>query len=504
MVNGGGTLFRIDPRDSALQPFALLHAFSGPDGAQPVGGLVPGPGGALYGSAYQAGPFGKGLIFQLEPTGVTTTHAFEGPDGAHPYGSLFPAADGSLYGTASEGGTGFGTLFKIDVGGQFSQLHSFNGRNGQAPVEVMQARDGKIYGVTYRGGGPGKGGTAFRLNTDNTLETLHAFGGPGEPAKGVIETQDGSLYGTTRSSASGAGTVFKLSPARQLTVLHDFGSVAESSGLIMAADGYLYGTTEFGGAHGLGTVFRISTTGDHTVLHSFADDSVRYPQHGVTQASDGNFYGITPYGSESKLFRIDASGNFTTLRTLTQAEGFNLSGPLVEGADGSLYGTMAEGGPIGFGTAFKLTTSGDFSLLHAFDSFDNGVRPRGGLTRARDGRLYGVTSFGGADNHGILFRLETTGGITTLHHFEDVYPVTVLGGRDGALYGVASPHPVFPSPALFFRFTTGLTILYTAGHDDGVDASRLIQGSDGAFYGTVSIAQFFGGGVFRLNVSPVP
>ncbi|HEY5907639.1 MAG TPA: choice-of-anchor tandem repeat GloVer-containing protein, partial [Vicinamibacteria bacterium] len=267
VTNGGGTLFRIDPRDSPPQRFALLHAFSGPDGAQPVGGLVPGPGGALYGSAYEAGPFGKGLIFRTEPTGgVTTVHAFEGPDGAHPYGSLFPAADGSLYGTASEGGTGFGTLFKIDAAGQFSRLHAFGGADGQAPIELMQARDGKIYGVTYRGG-PGIGGTAFRLNPDNTLETLHAFGGPGGPHTGVIEAPDGTLYGTTRFSVSGAGSAFKLSPDRQLTVLHDFGSDAGASGLIQAADGYFYGTTEVGGTHGLGTVFRIDATGGHTVLH---------------------------------------------------------------------------------------------------------------------------------------------------------------------------------------------------------------------------------------------
>ena len=143
------------------------------------------------------------MIFRLEPTGgVTTVHAFEGPDGAHPYGSLFPAADGSLYGTASEGGTGFGTLFKIDAGGQFSRLHSFNGADGQAPVEVMQARDGKFYGVTYFGG-PGRGGTAFRLNPDNTagdVARVREAVGPSMPVTGVIEAPDGNLYGTTRLS----------------------------------------------------------------------------------------------------------------------------------------------------------------------------------------------------------------------------------------------------------------------------------------------------------------
>jgi uncharacterized repeat protein (TIGR03803 family) len=497
VVNGGGTLFRIDPRDNPPERFTLVHAFSGAEGAQPVGGLVPGPDGTLYGSAYQGSPLGQGSIFRTQPTGgVTTVHAFEGPDGAHPYGGLFPAADGSLYGTAAGGGTGYGTLFKIDVGGQFSRLHAFNGTDGQAPVEVMQARDGKFYGVTYRGG-PGRGGTAYRLNPDDTVETLHAFVGVGYANSGVIEAPDGNLYGTTSHSTSGDGTVFKLSPARQLTVLHDFEPYSsDPSGLTLAADGYLYGTTSGGGTHNRGTVFRIGTTGGHTVLHSFADDATGSPRDGVVQGSDGNFYGL----AERSVYKMDASGNLTTLHTFTPAEGGSPSGPLVEGTDGSLYGTMRS--PA---TVFKVTTSGEFSLLHSFDGSD-GSSPSGGLTRARDGRLYGVTRYGGASGHGTLFRLEAAGGVTTLHHFGELegYPDAVLAGRDGVLYGVASTGFITIGPPLFFRFTTDLTIVYTSGPADGMGASRLIQGSDGAFYGSMSSGAWghYGGGVFRLEVPP--
>jgi uncharacterized repeat protein (TIGR03803 family) len=166
---------------------------------------------------------------------------------------------------------------------------------------------------------------------------------------------------------------------------------------------------------------------------------------------------------------------------------------------------MAGGGiPFGFGTVFKLTTSGDFTIFHTF-GFGEGLGPAGGLTRGRDGHMYGVTSFGGASNHGTLFRLEVAGGVTTFHHFEAGYPKAVLQGRDGALYGVASITPFLASVGdFFFRFTTGLTVLHTSLSADGVGASRLVQGSDGAFYGTVSSADTFNGGVFRLNVLPVP
>ena len=527
---GAGTLFRIDPRESQPQA-AILHAFQGPDGAQPVGGLTPGPNGALYGTTYEGGPFGLGSIYRREATGeVTTVHAFQGEDGARPYGSLFRAGDGALYGTASEGGaTGAGTLFRIDDTGDFSVLHAFtSGVDGRAPVELMQARDGYFYGVTYYDG-PGTGGTVFRLGPGNAFQTLHAFSpAPSHPASGVIQATDGSFYGTTQVSYQSGGAVFRLSPTGELTILHEFQNAPGTngswfpSGLIQATDGFLYGTVSYYTYPGQGAVFRIRTTGeDFSVVRLFSLNERGLPKQGVIQASDGNFYGTTPSQVDwtqpdlpqvgGTVFRMDASGNVTTLHAF-EHDLTNPNAPLVEGPDGALYGTT--GLPYfpttssALGTVFKVTKSGVFTELYAF-SLGQGIL-QGGLTRAPDGRLYGVTGREtGTSGLGTIFRVEPAGGITTIHNIEPGlnpgFPWTILAAADGALYGLGlSPDSAYST---FFRYTTeGLTLL---GSAPGELSTRLIQASDGAIYGTVEHDSRLetnphAGGIFRLTLPPRP
>jgi len=499
---GAGSLFRVDPRASSPTPFSVLFFFSGQNGAQPVGGFVSGPGGALYGSAYEGGPFGKGLIFRREASGqVTTVHAFEGDDGAKPYGSLLRGADGALYGAATEGGTGFGTLFKIDAQGLFSRLHAFNGADGRTPVELTQALDGGIYGATYNGGSAGAG-SVFRLAPGGAFESVHSFSSPGGPVSGVIEASDGNLYGTTSNTAA----VFRFTSAGELSVVHDLETGTGPSGLVQATDGFLYGTTFMGGSQGLGTVFRVSIAGDFAVVHSFTSPDQRYPQNGVMQASDGLFYGTTLGGNSTTgtVFRMDSAGDVTTLHTLVVDEGHDPSS-LVEGADGNIYGTLVgnmPGNPNAAGSIFKVSKTGAFTFVHVFPN-EEGF-PRGGLIRAADGRLYGVTSVS-------IFRVETGGSLTTLHSFtiDDGLPDTIVEGRDGALYVTTRNVGLVMLYRKIFRFTpAGLTILYVSAPDvDGDLAPYLIQRADGALYGTIraqpsSDPGAFLGGIFRLTFTP--
>jgi uncharacterized repeat protein (TIGR03803 family) len=513
VLNGGGTLFQFNPHAPSYgDRFRMIRGFPGPGGVQPVGGLVTGPGGDLYGSLNRGGALDNGAIFRMNLTGETATvHEFQGPEGARPYGGLFPAADGALYGTTMEGGFGYGTLFKIDADGRFSLLHAFTAAEGDTPVEVMQARDGRFYGVTYFGG-PAGAGTVYRWAPGGSVETLHTFNlGPMVPLDGVIQAADGNLYGTATGSAYSGSTVFKVGTGREISILHDFG-VGENltpSGLLQASDGFLYGTTFTGGAQNLGTAFRVSTTGGYSLLHSFMGGAERHPEHAVIQGSDGFLYGTAVGTGAGVVFRMDALGNVTIVYALEGTAAYQISGPLVEGADGSLYGMTNQGGPSNFGTLFKVTTSGDFTILHLFAG-DDGRGPIGGLTKAADGRLYGVTGQGGAGGSGTLFRMEAGGGVTTLHSFSPTegFPYSVLVGRDGALYGVSVVD--YSTMWNVFRFSAaGFEILYTSNEADGAGFSRLMQGSDGAFYGTVryftqgpSFGPTGGGGVFRLAVSP--
>src|SRR5438445_13328133 len=66
---------------------------------------------------------------------------------------------------------------------------------------------------------------------------------------------------------------------------------------------------------------------------------------------------------------------------------------LVQGSDGSFYGTTTEGGIAGKGTVFKVTTNGVFTTLVSFTG-PNVANPQAWLVLGNDGNLYGTTSLG--------------------------------------------------------------------------------------------------------------
>jgi uncharacterized repeat protein (TIGR03803 family) len=94
------------------------------------------------------------------------------------------------------------------------------------------------------------------------------------------------------------------SRAQSFTTLVNFDQTdgADSvASLIQGTDGDFYGTTKFGGANntcyqGCGTVFKMTPQGTLTTLHSFDGTDGAYPDAGLVQASDGNFYGTTECG----------------------------------------------------------------------------------------------------------------------------------------------------------------------------------------------------------------
>ena len=380
---------------SPAQTFTSLHSFNFRDGGTPLAGLVQGTDGNFYGTTNVGGAgsncFGAcGTVFKITPKGaLTTIYNFctlaDCNDGASPKAGLVQGTDGNFYGTTTAGGTGkfctdgCGTVFKITPEGELTTLHSFNGTDGIFPeAGLVQGTEGSFYGTTIFGGTSnncdGGCGTVFKITPQGELTTLHSFNGTDgdTPLAVLVQGTDGNFYGTTSDDdgTGKSGTVFKITPKGKLTTLHNFNGTdgrAPRAGLALGADGNFYGTTLFGGignnncTFGCGTVFKITLKGKLTTLHRFNGADGDGPQAVLTQDTDGNFYGTTVNGGANlgTVFKITPEGKLTTLHNFcTQTncpDGALPQVGVVQGTDGSFYGTAPVDGTRGHGTVFRLS-----------------------------------------------------------------------------------------------------------------------------------------------------
>src|SRR5204863_365766 len=178
-------------------------------------------------------------------------------------------------------------------------------------------------------------------------------------------------------------------------------------GLVQGSDGNFYGTTTVGGNYngGEGTVLKISATGVMTTLYLFTGDQGGGNLCGLVQSSDGNFYGTTAgggnHGGFGTVFKISATGGLTTLYSFTGGkDGWSPLAGLVQGSDGSFYGTTIDGGSDGGqGTVFKISATGALTTLYSFTGGQDGGFPSG-LVQGSDGNFYGTTDGGGVGGAG--------------------------------------------------------------------------------------------------------
>ena len=331
--------------------------------------------------------------------------------------------------------------FGAHAGVVLTTLYSFTGTNdGEYPgAALVQASDGSLYGTT-RGGGTYGGGTVFRISTNGTLTTLYSFTSGddgGIPVAALVQGTDGNLYGTADDFGQyGLGTIFQIGTDGTLTTLYSFPGGDDGGhpwgGLVQGADGNLYGTTIGvmfdSGVGGLGTVFQISTNGVLNTLYSFAGNDGAMPRAGLVQGSDGNFYGTTSAGgtdNQGTVFQINTNGALTTLYSFTGGDdGGSPWATLAQGSDGNFYGATSGGGTDNQGTVFQISTNGTLTMLYSFTGGKDGGEPDAGVVQGSDGKFYGTTSAGGADNQATIFEISANGALTTLYSFT---------GNDGAI-----------------------------------------------------------------------
>lgn len=390
------------------QTFTTLATFPS-NGALPSGyvnGLVQATDGNFYGTDSLGGAYDQGSVFRITLLGVMTViHSFcyqyEGTcsDGTNPVGNLVQGDDGYLYGTTLLGGggcdlerfVGCGIVFKISLDGKnYTILHNFDGyyTDGCYPAEgLVQGSDGYFYGTTH--GNCDVPGTFYKISPSGELTVIENFCsqlGCGEDTfsfGGFILGFEGNLFG--EGSGGKNGQVVSLTPGGVESAIYSFLGAPDGSkpgDLVQGANGELYGITAAGGEANLGTVFQLCASEHKEVtMHSFA--------------------GPPNDGEPATLTAPDTCNGPEDVSCSSPA------GSLVAATDGNLYGTTYHGGPAacsgqsgkGCGTIFKIVPPNKETILHFFSNGSDGANPDF-LLQGTDGNFYGTTP-------GSIFRLET-------------------------------------------------------------------------------------------------
>ncbi len=517
-----GVVFKVDTSGHE----SAIYTFNGTDGGAPWSGVIRDTAGNLYGTAQAGGAAGQGVVFKVTPAGSETTlYSFTGgADGGQPYSGVIRDSAGNLYGTTQAGGAGQGVIFKLSAAGVETPLHSFgSGSDGAQPYIAGVIRDsaGNLYGTTSAGGTTGAG-VVYKLSSAGVETVLVNFGGSsdgGAPEAAPIRDASGNFYGTTYTGGiNGFGTVYKVTPEGHETLLHTFtGTDGDNpfGGLVRDASGNLYGTTYKGGAHGLGTVYKLDTANKETTIHNFtggADGS--YPYYGsLVFDTAGNLYGTTWKGGTAGfgvVFKLDPTGNETVLYNFTGgADGGNPQAGVVRDSAGNLYGTASTGGAENGGVVYKLDTTGHQTVIHNFSYFTEGGQPTAGVIRDLAGNLFGTTNSGGASFAGTVYKLSATGQLTVLHSFSyntgdgSIPFAGVTLDPGGNLYGTTLLGGTYGQGVVYeITAAGGYSLLYSFSGEaaGGIVFAGVIRDASGNLYGaTANGGARYGGTLFKLT-----
>ena len=195
-----------------------------------------------------------------------------------------------------------------------------------------------------------------------------------------------------------------------------------------------------------------------------------------------------------------AQWQFETLKTFAGgAEGFSPAGPMVEGADGWIYGLTQGNGDCA--TAFR------FDPVDPAGTFQTVWGPNcpayvgtGGVVRAPDANLYFMTTDGGYCPSAVIWRWTPPATMTALHAIGGQACVLTHGvsvGLDGALYVAVAAGGANGTGGIYRVGLNGSfsevgsfpTVPFAVFDIGGRELTPPIQGSDGRFYGTQTVWQ---------------
>jgi uncharacterized repeat protein (TIGR03803 family) len=418
----GGIVFKFDRNNNSLEvikDFEIKY-----EGKNPYSDLCLANNGKFYGMTYAGGEHDLGVLFEWDP--VTNIYVkkldFNGAEkGARPMGSLIKAKNGKLYGMTSEGGTlDYGVLFEWNTDDNLyvKKLDFPDEAYERGIGDLMQADDGKFYGLNYGFGSifewdPTTNIYKLRFHFDEYITGYFPFGR-------LTQAGNGKLYGVAQYGGKNhCGTIFEWDPVSGVfTVVSDFDPATTLEypvgALVLANNGKLYGMCE-GRFPNYDAIYEIdpNTNTLSKKLEFNTSVSGYIPQGSFIKGNNGKLFGMTAYGGSFEnglIFEWDPVSNRIVKKAdLKGVHGYIITpNSISQTADGRFYGMYNIGGYDNSGSLFECdTTSAAYTEKFSFNSDTEGRSPKGDLVLAGNGKLYGMTSYGGVYDDGVIFEIDT-------------------------------------------------------------------------------------------------
>jgi uncharacterized repeat protein (TIGR03803 family) len=396
-----------------------------------VSPLTPASNGMFYGISAGYGANGGGYLYSVDTFGNSTDiFDFNSSDAsaglAVPVGNLLQGPDGALYGVTVIGGTyNWGVFYKIALdGSNFTILYNFNGASdGGAPVNgITLGSDGNFYAI---------GNSVFYSeSTPNTKHPFHpaaktqlslpvqAHGSPHQFLPGLPLRRSSAIAPPSRSHAhpNGQGpsgcndypwsAFYQLTPSGNMTDLYcetsDDGLFFSTGPLVETSPGSFWGMTGYSSLLSGPGIFNINSQGDPSTPNFIsATPSNISPIGALTGGTDGNFYmsyiNYSPgepceSNVTSGVMQAAFSEVILFTPTSTSCEDANgMLGGLYLATDGGLYGISPGDDSTGTGSLVRYDI-GESSISYPYHFVSgSGINPSTYPVQAADGNFYGET-----------------------------------------------------------------------------------------------------------------
>lgn len=514
-----GVLFEFD---LATNTYSKKIDFDGMNlGTYPNGVLIEITDNVLIGITTYGGTNDLGVLFEYNITTNTYLKKYEfidGENGSVPGSSICKASNNKIYGVTQVGGANnYGVFYEFDLDtDNYTKKFDFDSDINGAPSfdGLMEASNGKIYGISYSGGLNGDG---FIYNYDLLTETLTKISdfdnttSGKQPCSALVETSNGKLYGTTSSGGLyDNGVVFEFDLFTNILVKKlDFDGLAYGRtprmGFSIGNNGKLYGATRNGGINDSGTLFEYDPEID-TIIRQISFNSTlqgKDPHGSLVQIENGMIYGMTNSGGMNNsgvIFEINpTTHDYSKIFDFNPEETGSMPyGNLMQASNGNLYGMTKQGGAFDFGTVFEINPeNNEFTKKLDFDGGELGGKPYGSLIQASNGKLYGVNGEGGEDNCGVIFEFDLVeNSFTPRAELGDINAYYVFGSlleaNDGKLYGLSFMGG-FDDGGLIFSYNIEENSILSLVEFEfcGIDLGscpygNLVQSANGKIYGITS------------------